>query len=41
MGALKGPAGGTLGLFDNWSFFFFFFFLSVVLFVQVHKVGNR
>ena len=38
MGALKGPAGGTLGLFDNWSFFFFF--LSV-LFVQVHKVGNR
>ena len=38
MGALKVPAGGTLGLFDNWSFFFF---LSVVLFVQVHKVGNR
>ena len=26
VGALKGPAGGTLGLFYNWSFFFFFFF---------------
>ena len=31
VGALKGPAAGTPGLFDNWSFF-----ECSVLFVQVH-----
>ena len=36
MGAFKRPAAGTPGLFDNWSFF-----ECTLLFVQVHKVGNR